>query len=249
MQKQLTIGQLASASGVSTRTLRHYDAIGLLNATDRTEAGYRVYREQDLLTIQQILTLKYLGLELSKIKDLLNRSDFEIETRLRIQIKVIDQQIEDLGQIRSSLSELTGRFEASGVWDWDQVHASASKLSRLTNEKEKKVESHFTPEQMQQATELRDELGDEYITNIQDRWAGLMSDIEQAGDLDVTSELAKSFLDRWNALTKETMDAWSKKEGLPEAITQGYENNSYETVEQAPKPAMFELIQRIEAAQ
>ena len=57
----LTVSRLAALTGVSPRTLHHYDRIGLLRPQQRTAAGYRRYGEQELLRLQQILTLRYLG--------------------------------------------------------------------------------------------------------------------------------------------------------------------------------------------
>lgn len=62
-----TVGQLATLAGVSVRTLHHYDAIGLLSPSDRTAAGYRVYRHDDLEQLQQILLYRELDLSLDAI--------------------------------------------------------------------------------------------------------------------------------------------------------------------------------------
>ena len=62
-----TVGQLATLAGVSVRTLHHYDAIGLLSPSDRTAAGYRVYRHDDLEQLQQILLYRELDLPLDAI--------------------------------------------------------------------------------------------------------------------------------------------------------------------------------------
>jgi len=62
-----TVGQLANLAGVSVRTLHHYDAIGLLSPSDRTAAGYRVYRHNDLEQLQQILLYRELDLPLDAI--------------------------------------------------------------------------------------------------------------------------------------------------------------------------------------
>jgi hypothetical protein len=53
--KAYTVRQLADMAGVTVRTLHHYDAVGLLSPSTRTSAGYRLYREEDLLRLQQIL--------------------------------------------------------------------------------------------------------------------------------------------------------------------------------------------------
>ena len=56
-----SVGQVAALAHVTVRTLHHYDEIGLLSPSDRTEAGYRQYRETDLERLQQILFYRELG--------------------------------------------------------------------------------------------------------------------------------------------------------------------------------------------
>ena len=62
---EYTIQKLAHLSGVSTRTLRYYDQIGLLAPARRMESGYRVYGDKEVDALQQILFYRELGLELS----------------------------------------------------------------------------------------------------------------------------------------------------------------------------------------
>ena len=68
--------EFARMAGVTVRTLHHYDRIGLLKPSSHTGAGYRLYRKQDLVRLQQIVTLKFIGFPLSQIKKLLNRNSF-----------------------------------------------------------------------------------------------------------------------------------------------------------------------------
>ncbi len=68
--------ELAKMSGISTRTLRHYDQIGLLIPEKRTDANYRIYTSKDVDTLQQILLYKELGFELKEIKTILSGKEF-----------------------------------------------------------------------------------------------------------------------------------------------------------------------------
>lgn len=77
--KKYRVKELAELSGVTVRTLHHYDNIGLLVPAERTGAGYRRYDEDDLLRLQQILVGRELGLPLEQIKRLL--SDPELDRR------------------------------------------------------------------------------------------------------------------------------------------------------------------------
>ena len=70
-----TISQVAKLTGVSIRTLQYYDEIGLLPHSELTEAGYRLYDDSALQTLQQILFFKELGFQLKEISEILKKSD------------------------------------------------------------------------------------------------------------------------------------------------------------------------------
>ena len=72
-----TISQVAKLTGVSTRTLQYYDEIGLLKPSKITPSGYRLYNDDTLQELQQILFFKELGFKLTEIKKILQRPDFD----------------------------------------------------------------------------------------------------------------------------------------------------------------------------
>ena len=67
----MKISEVAKLSGVTVRTLHYYDEIGLLKPSDTTEAGYRVYSNKDLETLQQILFFRELDFPLNEIKEIM----------------------------------------------------------------------------------------------------------------------------------------------------------------------------------
>lgn len=78
-----SVKEVAKISGVSVRTLHYYDQIGLLKPKSTTEAGYRLYDEEDLQTLQQILFFRELDFELKKIKEIITNSTFNREDALQ----------------------------------------------------------------------------------------------------------------------------------------------------------------------
>ena len=67
-EEQYPAIDFARLAGVTVRTLHHYDRIGLLKPSSYTSAGYRLYRKQDLIRLQQIVTLKFIGFSLNQIR-------------------------------------------------------------------------------------------------------------------------------------------------------------------------------------
>ncbi len=70
--KRFRTGDFARETGVSVRTIRYYDRLGLLSPAARTESGYREYSADDLTRLQQILALKFLGFSLAEIRQALD---------------------------------------------------------------------------------------------------------------------------------------------------------------------------------
>jgi DNA-binding transcriptional MerR regulator len=86
---EYTVKKLAKLSGLTVRALHHYDSIGLLRPSKRTDAGYRVYKEKDLLKLQQILFYRELEFPLDKIKRIINRQGFDMVKALESHKKML----------------------------------------------------------------------------------------------------------------------------------------------------------------
>lgn len=72
-----TVSQVTKLTGVSARTLQYYDEIGLLKPSELTASGYRLYDDEALQTLQQILFFKELGFKLKEIKEFISQPDFD----------------------------------------------------------------------------------------------------------------------------------------------------------------------------
>ena len=106
-----SVTQIATQTGVSVRTLHHYDAIGLLKPTRVTEAGYRYYDEAALERLYLILLFRELGFPLKEIAGILDAPDFDRNRVLEQQIALLENQRERL----SYLSTLARGIKLTGV--------------------------------------------------------------------------------------------------------------------------------------
>jgi DNA-binding transcriptional MerR regulator/quercetin dioxygenase-like cupin family protein len=108
-----TVKQVAALSGVSVRTLHFYDETGLLKPAYVGTNGYRFYEEPQLLTLQQILFYRELGLELKQIKQVLGRAEFERVAALQSHRQVLEEKLTRtrslLGTIDKTIAHLKGR--------------------------------------------------------------------------------------------------------------------------------------------
>jgi MerR family transcriptional regulator, thiopeptide resistance regulator len=92
-----TVGELASSAGVSVRALHHYDEIGLLAPSGRSDAGYRLYSYADLERLQEILVWRQLGFALEDIRALLDDAAHDREVALLRQRELVEAELERLG--------------------------------------------------------------------------------------------------------------------------------------------------------
>ena len=99
-----TVKEVSKLTGVSVRTLHHYDAIGLLKPTQVTNAGYRLYDDAALEKLYMILVFRELGLSLKEIADILHAPDYDRNRCLEKQIKLMQERIGKL-QDRISLAK------------------------------------------------------------------------------------------------------------------------------------------------
>jgi len=110
----MKVKEVSELTGVSVRTLHHYNDIGLLVPDDLTEAGYRLYSNENLATLQQILFFRELGFALKKIKELLTSPAFDRQEAFELQRKMLidkrrnlDEMIQTIEKtIRSGKGEL-----------------------------------------------------------------------------------------------------------------------------------------------
>lgn len=93
MKRHWKVGDLAKLTGLTVRTLRFYDQIGLFSPSGQTESGHRLYNESDLSRLHQILSLKELGLSLEEIKSALNGGQISPLEIVELQIDQIKEQI------------------------------------------------------------------------------------------------------------------------------------------------------------
>ena len=108
MRTLLQIGEIAQLLGVTPKTIRHYEKIGLLARPERTRAGYRLYDAQDLLRLQRIRRLQALGLSLKKIRGLLGEPQHQHSLRDVLQSldKELAAQIQALEERRNKIKAL-----------------------------------------------------------------------------------------------------------------------------------------------
>lgn len=112
MSARLTIGQAASAAGMSAKMVRHYESIGLFDGPVRTEAGYRTYGEREIHTLRFIRHSRDLGFSLAQIRALLglwqdrDRPSREVQALARQHLAELDAKLAELQAMKATLEGL-----------------------------------------------------------------------------------------------------------------------------------------------
>lgn len=135
----LTVGELARFAGITVRTLHHYDEIGLLPATMRTESGYRRYAPSDVDRLRAILTYRELGLGLDEIALVIESPESSVET---------------LRSARDRVGRRIARLE-SIAGDLDAAIDAETKGVDMTPEEKLAIFGDFDPADYEQEAEER----------------------------------------------------------------------------------------------
>lgn len=113
----MKISEFAKKSGVTVKTLLHYDKIGLLKPSMKSENGYRIYYDEDFIRLQQISTLKFVGLSLQEIKQVLDHKEENIEQLIDIEMKVLEEKKNKIETVINGLQKSKKEIETNNYLD------------------------------------------------------------------------------------------------------------------------------------
>lgn len=133
MEKLYSTGEFAKMANVTIRTIRYYDKINLLKPTTVLENGYRRYGNQDLITLQKILTLKELGFSLEEIYPLIQDDNQDsLKESIQLQTHLINQKIKYLINLKEALKSTERLINKNNI-AWDKI-IELIKLSTINDQ-------------------------------------------------------------------------------------------------------------------
>lgn len=166
-----SVSRLAKLAGVSVRTLHHYDQLGLLKPSHRTEAGYRLYTEPDLLRLQQILFFKELDFSLGDIKTALDDPFFDPVLTLRNHRRFLQGRAERLAHLLNTLDKTLAKLtEETMTLTDEEIYDGFTKeqVARYTREVNEKYDPAIVAESNRRVRKLSKE-----------QWAGVKAEGEE----------------------------------------------------------------------
>tara|TARA_R110002096_G_scaffold152047_1_gene314937 strand:- start:7436 stop:7837 length:402 start_codon:yes stop_codon:yes gene_type:complete len=111
----MKIGTLAERAGLSTKTIRYYEKVGLIDPPPRTEGGYRAYRDEDIDILRFVAPARGFGFSVKECKALLtlysdrSRASSDVKALALAHIEEVDRKIKELQSIRHTLGELVAK--------------------------------------------------------------------------------------------------------------------------------------------
>ena len=218
------IGEFAKLAGVTIRALHHYDRIGLLKPP-RGSSGFRLYRAEDLERLEQIAALKFLGIPLLEIKQLLKRGPLTLVDSLHM-------QREALAEKRTLIDRALVAIEAAEKVIQSGQTTDASILRKIIavidmRPQENFMRKYYTDQAWLEKQRLVHERPLEVWQKNIKAWRQLFIEIEAAIDLDAASESAQALTKRWLQLAEAShggneavrtgnIEAWNDRSNWPQ---------------------------------
>jgi DNA-binding transcriptional MerR regulator len=188
------VGELAKRTGVSVRALHHYDAIGLLAPSRRSESRYRLYDREDVVRLQEIKSLRQLGFSLEEIRDLLAARRLTPLGVVEMHLQRVREQMELQRQLLGRLESIAEQLRAAETPTADEMMRTIEAMTMF--------EKYFTEEQRQTLKERGDQLGPEAIKAVEEEWPRLIAAVreEMQKGTDPRSERVRELAKRWREL-------------------------------------------------
>ncbi|HET7483214.1 MAG TPA: MerR family transcriptional regulator [Actinomycetota bacterium] len=229
------VGELATATGLTVRTLHHYDRIGLLSPRERTPAGYRVYGPDEVRRLYQIAALRRLGLSLDDVAKVLVTEDADARSTIRRHLDAVEKAIAANERLRERLERLLDaldRMDASSDGYVDVMEVMTMQ------------ESYYTPEQLEQLRARYEEYGEDRIKAVEKEWADLIAAAEElrAAGTDPSDPRVQQIATRWQELIEMFTGG---DPGIRESLQKMYETEGPEKASRGMvNPELMEYIAR-----
>ncbi len=157
---EYTIHKLASMAGISSRTLRYYDEIGLLNPMRISPSGYRIYGPAEVDRLQQILFYRTLGVRLERIKDILDAPSFDRLTALKEHRQKLLEKRQQLDLLIANVEKTIAATEGRN---------SMSDTEKFRGFKQKLIEEN----EQKYGQEIREKYGDEAVNQSYEKFMNM----------------------------------------------------------------------------
>src|SRR5262245_15813735 len=193
----MKVGELAKRTGLTVRTLHHYDEIGLLSPSQRSRSGHRMYGERDVLRLQKIVSLRQLGLTLEEVAQWLTRPRLSALQVLELHITRLREQIDAQQSLCQRLEGVIGLLRARESVSMDEFLNTIEAIQMY--------EKYYTPEELEQLKQRREQVGEARIKEVEQEWPRLIAEVRAAMEkgTPATDPHVQQLAKRWMSLVNE----------------------------------------------
>jgi len=211
-----TVQKLASLSGVSVRTLHHYDEIGLLKPAYVGGNGYRYYGQEQLLLLQQILFFRNLGFELKKIREIIKKSDFDRIAALHSHRKMLTRELEKTRELIETIDNTLEHLQGKKKMKDNQFFKGLNSPKQKEYEKYLIESGRHTAEELNVGRKRLEKWQDKDWQKVQMAWDQLLKDYVSAIEKGPHSPAALECVKRHLEYLQTFFKIETKKEALVE---------------------------------
>lgn len=240
--KQLWRISLSGITGLTVRTLHHYDHIGLVSPSGRTPSGHRLYEESDVRRLYQVLALRQLGLPLDTVGEVMTGQASMTEV-LAVHHGFLTDQLASVRALRARVGALASTMSQSATPVEDFLELIQKVIAM-----DETVTKYFTEDQLADLADRREQLGEDAIAQTQADWAELLTKVARAVEsgMDPTSPEARAMAARWMELLEQFHGG---DIGLRDGLYRMQADNSEEIQQHGgPSPAQLDFIKAANAA-
>src|SRR5271166_6256699 len=189
--------EFANLAGVTIRALHHYDRLGLLKPSRRSDKGYRLYTDRDLARLEQIVVLKYLALPLKDIRSLLDE-EADLASTLRRQQTILAERRKQLDQAMQAIQDAADSLRRNTEPDWSLFKNIIQEI-QMQNDSEW-TKQYYSEEAQAKVEERKALWSPELQEQVSKDWAQLFKDVEAALGEDPAGPKAQALAARWRKL-------------------------------------------------
>lgn len=213
-----TVGALARRTGLSIRTLHHYDEIGLLSPMHRSEAGYRLYSAADLARLQQIKSLRALRFSLEEIRTLLQRPDVSALRVLELHLTRLREDMALQRELCARLEAIAAHLAVSEEISADEFFHTLEVMTMMD-----RIKTYYTPAQLETLEQRRRQPGEEEIRRVEGTWPELIAAMrgEMERGTDPADPRVQTLAAQWKALVEAFTGG---DEGIADTLGTVYRN-------------------------
>ncbi len=201
-EKLFQAREFAKLSGVTVRALHHYDRLGLLKPSRHTRAGYRLYSESDVARLEQIVALKFIGLSLKQIKEVLSRKSLDLASTLQQQRQAIEEKRNRLDLAIKAIQRAENVVAANNQPDWG-TFVKIIEVIKMQNDMDWS-KKYYSEEAQEEIAKRAASIPSAVIEQAQRDWVTLIKEVETAVATheDPASDHAQALATRWTELLK-----------------------------------------------